>query len=49
MSSLGVAGLSASWNISGLYKNSNEKKLTEQSLSKINVAEETFYSIQTCN
>jgi outer membrane protein TolC len=37
-----VAGLSASWNISGLYKNSNEKQLTQQSLEKINVQEETF-------
>jgi outer membrane protein TolC len=37
-----VAGLSASWNISGLYKNNNEKQLTQQSLDKINVQEETF-------
>ncbi|HZZ76304.1 MAG TPA: TolC family protein, partial [Puia sp.] len=37
-----VAGLSASWNISGLYKNNNEKQLTQQSLEKINVQEETF-------
>jgi outer membrane protein TolC len=42
VSTLGVAGLSASWNISGLYKNSNEKQLTQLSLSKINVQEETF-------
>jgi len=42
LSSLGVAGLSASWNIGGLYKNSNEKQLTQQSLNKINVQEETF-------
>ena len=42
MSSIGVAGLSASWNIGGLYKNSNEKELTQQSLAKINVVEETF-------
>ncbi len=41
-STLGVAGLSASWNISGLYKNSNEKQLTQLSLNKINVQEETF-------
>jgi outer membrane protein TolC len=40
--SIFVAGLSASWNISGLYKNSNEKQLTLQSLDKINVQEETF-------
>ena len=42
MSSIGVAGLSASWNIGALYKNSNEKELTQQSLAKINVVEETF-------
>ena len=42
VSTLGVAGLSASWNISGLYKNSNEKHLTQLSLNKINVQEETF-------
>ena len=42
LSGLGVAGLSASWNISGLYKNSNEKELTKLSLNKINVQEETF-------
>lgn len=41
-SSIGVAGLSASWSISGLYKNGNEKQLTQQSLNKINVQEETF-------
>jgi outer membrane protein TolC len=39
---IGVAGLSASWNISGLYKNSNEKQLTKQALNKIDVQEETF-------
>jgi outer membrane protein TolC len=39
---IGVAGLSASWNISGLYKNSNEKHLTLQQLDNINVQEETF-------
>ena len=37
-----MAGLSASWNISALYKNSNEKQLTQLSLNKINVQEETF-------
>jgi outer membrane protein TolC len=42
MSSIGVAGLSASWNIGALYRNSNEKELTQQSLAKINVVEETF-------
>ena len=41
-STLGVAGISASWNISGLYKNSNEKQLTQLSLNKINIQEETF-------
>jgi len=39
---LGVAGVNASWNISALYKSGNEKKLTQQSLSKINILEETF-------
>jgi outer membrane protein TolC len=39
---IGVAGLSASWNISGLYTNSNEKQLTQQSLNNIDVQEETF-------
>jgi len=42
ISSIGVAGVSASWNISGLYKNSNEKQLTLQQLNKIKVQEETF-------
>ena len=42
LSTVGVAGLSASWNISALYKNSNEKQLTQQQLNKINVEEETF-------
>ncbi|HSC52286.1 MAG TPA: TolC family protein [Phnomibacter sp.] len=42
ISSIGVAGLSASWNISGLYKNSNEKQLSKLQLDKINVQEETF-------
>jgi outer membrane protein TolC len=41
-SSIGVAGLSASWSITGLYKNANEKALTQQSLSKVDVQEETF-------
>lgn len=40
--SIGVAGLSASWSIGGLYKNGNEKQLTQQSLNKINIQEETF-------
>lgn len=42
LASLGVAGVSASWNISGLYKNRNEKNLTQQALNKITVQEETF-------
>jgi outer membrane protein TolC len=42
LSSIGVAGLSASWGISGFYKNKNEKQLTQQSLNKINLQEETF-------
>jgi outer membrane protein TolC len=41
-STIGVAGLSVSWNISALYKNSNEKNLTQQSFQKIDVQEETF-------
>ena len=41
-STIGVAGLSASWNISALYKNANEKKLTQLSLDNINVQEQTF-------
>jgi len=42
ISTLGVAGLSASWNLSAFYKNSNDKQLTQQQLNKINVQEETF-------
>lgn len=42
VSSIGVAGLSASWSISGFYKNGNEKNLTQQSLNRINIQEETF-------
>ena len=40
--SIGVAGLSASWSIAGLYKRGNEKQLTQLSLNKINLQEETF-------
>ena len=40
--SIGVAGLSASWSIGGLYKRGNEKQLTQLSLNKINLQEETF-------
>ena len=42
LSSIGVAGVSASWSISALYKNGNEKQLTQQSLNKISLQEETF-------
>jgi len=42
VTTIGVAGLSASWNIGALYKNSNEKELTQQSIQRINVQEETF-------
>lgn len=41
-SSVGVAGLSASWNISGLYRNSNDKQITQQQLLMIDAQEETF-------
>lgn len=39
---IGVAGVSASWSLNALYKNGNEKHLTQQSLNKINIHEETF-------
>ncbi|WP_286968504.1 TolC family protein [Flavobacterium sp. UBA4854] len=42
ISTVGVAGLSVGWDIKGLYKNSNEKQLTQQELKKIEVQEETF-------
>lgn len=42
MSSVGVLGVSASWDTQFLYKNANEKKLTQQKLDQINVQEETF-------
>ncbi|MDQ6471591.1 TolC family protein [Flavobacterium sp. LHD-80] len=42
ISTVGVAGLSVGWDIKGLYKNSNEKELTQQELKKIEVQEETF-------
>ena len=47
LNSLGVAGLSASWNINGIYKNSNQKKLNQLGMEKINLSKETF--IQTTN
>lgn len=37
-----VAGLSANWSLGALYKNSNNKKLNELRLQKINVQRETF-------
>jgi outer membrane protein TolC len=40
--SIGVAGLSASWSIGGFYKRKNDRQLTLQSLNKINLQEETF-------
>jgi len=42
ISTIGVAGLSVSWDIKGFYKNTNEKELTKQNLDKIAVQEETF-------
>lgn len=42
LSSLGVVGLNASWNISGLYKNANQKKLSQLSLDKVNVQQNNF-------
>lgn len=40
--SIGVAGLSATWSINGFYKRGNEKQLKQLSLNKINLQEETF-------
>ena len=37
-----VAGLSVNWSLGGVYKNSNNKKLTEINLQKVNVQKETF-------
>jgi outer membrane protein TolC len=37
-----VAGISLNWTIGELYRNSNNKKLTEVNLSKVNVQRETF-------
>jgi len=41
-STIGVAGLSASWSLGGLYKNNNDKQLAQQALKKIDVQQETF-------
>lgn len=37
-----VAGLSVNWSLGGVYKNSNNKKLNELRLQKVNVQRETF-------
>ena len=37
-----VGGLSVNWNLAGLYKNGNNKKLTEINLQKVAVQRETF-------
>lgn len=42
MTNLFVAGLSVSWQLSPLYKNGNNKKLTQISLQRIQNQEETF-------
>lgn len=42
MSNLLVAGLSVSWQLSPLYKNGNNKKLTQVNLQRIQNQEETF-------
>ena len=42
LSSLGVVGLSAKWNISGLYQNGNKKKLSQLSLDGVDIQQETF-------
>lgn len=42
MNWIGVAGLSISWSIGGLYRNGNDKGLAETSRDRIGVQEETF-------
>jgi len=42
MDNLIVAGLSVSWQLSPLYKNANNKKLTQINLQGIQIQEETF-------
>lgn len=37
-----VAGLSVNWSLGSLYRNSNNKKLTEVNISKVNLRRETF-------
>ncbi len=39
---VGVAGLSASWSIGGLYRNGNEKHLARQRLQQVDVQEDVF-------
>ncbi len=42
LSSLGVVGVNASWNINGLYKNANQKKLSQLSFDRINLQQRNF-------
>ena len=42
MNNIFVGGVSLSWNVSGLYKNKNNKLLRELDLSKIETQQETF-------
>ncbi len=42
VSTIAVAGLSASWGIGGLYRHGNDKALTQESLRRIGLQEETF-------
>jgi outer membrane protein TolC len=42
LNSILVAGLSVNWSLGGVYKNSNNKKLTELNMQKVNVQRETF-------
>lgn len=42
LSSLGVVGLSASWSVSGLYKNANQRRLNQIALRRVNVQQESF-------
>lgn len=42
LNSILVAGLSVNWSLGGVYSNSNNKKLNELNLQKVNVQRETF-------
>ncbi|MFV0521139.1 MAG: TolC family protein [Mangrovibacterium sp.] len=42
MNGMGLVSLSANWDISGLYKNANEKQLTELKLLQVDLQQETF-------